>query len=115
MSQQLYFSDILTAGLLPLPQSENAAIDLVTNSVTSDHSKRAYSKALTDFLACMQASRKPFVEATIQEYRQTLTGLPASISLKMSPICKLATGAADNGLLDQAIANGISSLQGVTS
>jgi len=66
MTQQfLYFSDIRTADLLL--QSEKATIDLVANSVTGDHSKRAYSKALTDFLACMQASRKPFVEATIQE------------------------------------------------
>jgi hypothetical protein len=103
MSQQfLYFSDIRTADLLI--QSENAAIDLVTNSLTSDHSKCAYSKPLTDFLAWMQASRKPLVKATIQEYRQTLTGAPASINLKMSTICKLATGAA-NGLLDETIAN----------
>jgi hypothetical protein len=63
----------------------------------------------------MQASRQQFVKATIQEYRQTLTGLPASINLQMSAICKLATGAADNGLLDQAIANGVSRLHGVTS
>jgi len=33
----------------------------------------------------------------------------------MSAICKLATGAADNGLLDQAIANGVSRVHGVAS
>jgi integrase len=92
-----------------------AAIELVTNSLTSDHSKRAYSKALTDFLAWMEDTKKPFVKATIQEYRQTLTGSPASINLRMSAIRKLATEAADNGLLDQAIANGITRVHGVTS
>jgi site-specific recombinase XerD len=93
----------------------NAAIDLVTNSLTSEHSKRAYSKALTDFLAWQQANHKQFVKATIQEYRQTLTGSPASINLKMSAIRKLATEAADNGILDQAIANGVSRVHGVKS
>jgi site-specific recombinase XerD len=93
----------------------NAVIELVTNGLTSDHSKRAYSKALTDFLAWQEANHKQFVKATIQEYRQTLTGSPASINLKMSAIRKLATEAADNGLIDQAIANGVSRVQGVKS
>jgi site-specific recombinase XerD len=95
--------------------SMNAAIDLVTNSLTSEHSKRAYSKALTDFLAWQQANHKQFVKATIQEYRQTLEGSPASINLKMSAIRKLATEAADNGLIDQQVANGISRVRGVKS
>jgi site-specific recombinase XerD len=93
----------------------NAVIELVTNGLTSDHSKRAYSKALTDFLAWQEANHKQFVKATIQEYRQTLTGSPASINLKMSAIRKLATEAADNGLIDQAIANGVSRVHGVKS
>lgn len=90
-----------------------AAIELVTNGLTSRHSKRAYSKALADFLAWMDANRKPFVKATLQEYRQTLSGSPASINLKMSAIRKLAQEAADNGLLDPAIANGIARVKGV--
>ncbi len=92
-----------------------AAIALVTNSLTSEHSKRAYSRALTDFLAWLEESRKPFTKATIQEYRQTLTGSPASINLKLSAIRKLAQEAADNGLLDATIANGVSRVSGVTS
>src|SRR5512138_883896 len=96
-------------------QTERAAIELVTNSLTSEHSKRAYSKALTDFFAWLEANRKPFVKATIQEYRQTLTGSPASINLKMSAIRKLAQEAADNGLLDQTVANGIQHISGVSS
>jgi integrase len=92
-----------------------AAIQLVTNGLTSEHSKRAYSKALIDFLGWMQANQKQFVKATIQEYRQTLTGSPASINLRMSAIRKLAQEAADNGLIDQTIANGVSRVHGVKS
>ncbi len=100
---------------LAVYQDPSAIISLVTNGLTSEHSKRAYSKALTDFLGWMEANRKPFTKATIQEYKQRLTGSPASINLKMSAIRKLATEAADNGLLDQQIANGISRVSGVTS
>lgn len=96
-------------------QDTAAAIELVTNSLTSEHSKRAYSRALTAFLEWMHTSGKPFAKATIQEYRQTLTGSPASVNLAMSAIRKLATEAADNGLLDQTIANGVSRVHGVTS
>lgn len=92
-----------------------AAIELVTNSLTSEHSKRAYSKALIDFLGWMQANQKPFTKATIQEYKQSLTGSPASINLKMSAIRKLATEAADNGLIDQQIANSVNRVSGVTA
>jgi len=96
-------------------QDPRAAIELVTNSLTSEHSKRAYAKALHDFLAWLETNRKPFVKATIQEYKQSLTGSPASINLKMSAIRKLATEAADNGLIEQAIAGGINRVAGVTS
>jgi integrase len=98
-----------------ISQKDQAAIELVTNSLTSEHSKRAYSKALIDFLGWMQANQKPFVKATVQEYRQTLNGSPASINLRMSAIRKLAAEAADNGLIDQTIANGVSRVHGVTS
>lgn len=97
-------------------QTERAAIELVTNSLTSDHSKRAYSKALSDFFAWREKNgNPPLSKETVQEYRQTLACSPASINLRMSAIRKLATEAADNGLLDQAIANGITRVHGVTS
>lgn len=92
-----------------------AAVELVTNGLTSIHSKRAYAKALSDFLGWMEANKKPFNKATIQEYKQGLTGSPASINLKMSAIRKLAQEAADNGLLDATIATGVSRVHGVTS
>ena len=68
-----------------------AAIALVTNGLTSDYSKRAYSKALTDFFTWREQNGNPaLTKATVQEYRQTLTGSPASINLKMSAIQELA-------------------------
>lgn len=91
------------------------AIQLVTDGLTSDHSKRAYGKALQDFLAWMTANSKPFIKATIQEYKTTLTGSPASVNLKMSAIRKLAVEAADNGLIDSTIANGVKNVKGVAS
>lgn len=94
----------------------SAAIALVTNALTSEHSKRAYTKALTDFFAWReQNGNKPLTKALVQEYRQTLTGSPASINLKMSAIRKLAAEAADNGLIEQQIANGVSRVHGVKS
>lgn len=94
-------------------QDTHAAIELVTNALTSEHSKRAYSKALIDFLAWR--GDRPLNKALVLKYRQTLTGSPASINLKMSAIRKLAQEAADNGLLDQTIANGVSRVHGVSS
>jgi integrase len=94
-------------------QDPSAIIALVTNSLTSEHSKRAYAKAITDFLTWR--GDRSMTKALVNEYRQTLTGSPASINLRMSAIRKLATEAADNGLLDPTIANGIKRVGGVAS
>jgi integrase len=88
-------------------------IELVTNALTSEHSKRAYSRALVDFLAWR--GDRPMTKALVNEYRQSLTGSAASTNLRMSAIRKLAAEAADNGLLDPTIANGIKSAPGVSA
>jgi integrase len=90
---------------------DQAAIQLVTDGLTSEHSKRAYARALLDFLAWRGG--RDINKALVQEYRQSLTGSPASINLRMSAIRKLAQEAADNGLIDQTIANGVSRVHGV--
>lgn len=96
--------------------SVEQAIELVTNSLTNEHSKRAYSKALRDFFAWREENGNPPVnKATVQQYKQTLRGRPSSINLKMSAIRKLAEEAADNNLIDQAVANGIGRIRGVSS
>ena len=92
----------------------SAAIELVTNALTSEHSKRAYSKALTDFLTWRADAGNPELnKALVQRYKQTLTGSAARVNLIMSAIRKLATEAADNGLLDATIANGVKRVQGM--
>jgi len=92
------------------------AIELVTDSLTSEHSKRAYRRALNDFYTWLKKNgNPPIIKATVQRYKQTLTGSPATINLKMSAIRKLAAEAADNGYLDEAIANGVKRISGVSS
>jgi integrase len=88
-----------------------AVIELVTNALTSDHSKRAYTKAIIDFMQWRGA--RPMTKALVNEYRQSLTGSAARVNLIMSALRKLASEAADNGLLDQQTANGIKAAPGV--
>ena len=94
-----------------IPAEYSQAIELVTNALTSHHSKRAYSRALVDFLAWR--GDRPITKALVNEYRQTLTGSAARVNLIMSAIRKLAREAADNGLIDQQTANGIKAAPGV--
>ena len=94
-------------------------IDLALDGLTSEHSHRAYEKALTDFLAWYTAQGKPGLsKATVQAYKTRLqkSGLsPATINQRMSAIRKLAQEAADNGMIDQTLANGIARVKGVKS
>jgi hypothetical protein len=61
---------------------------LAVDAVSSSHSKRAYAKALKDFLTwCSAEARPPISKAIVQQYRSVLetTGLaPASINLRRS-------------------------------
>jgi len=94
-------------------------IGLVLDSLTSENSRRAYGKALTDFMAWYAAEGRPGLNrATVQRYRTVLQGSglsPATINLRMSAIHRLAQEAADNGLLDPNIAGGIARVRGVKS
>jgi site-specific recombinase XerD len=100
-------------------QALSAIITLVTDGLTSEHSRRAYGKALDDFLAWYTAEGKPGLsKATVQRYKAVLqsSGLSAStVNQRMSAIRKLAQEAADNGMVDQTIANGIARVKGVKS
>ncbi len=94
-------------------------VALALDGLTSEHSKRAYEKALTDFLTWYAVQGKPgLTKATIQRYKTVLQGAglsPSTINQRMSAIRKLAQEAADNGLIDQPIANGIARVKGVKS
>src|SRR5688500_7513907 len=105
------------AGLMTvLPSPLEAIKALVLNSVSSQHSKRAYDKALTDFLAWYQANPPGgFTKATVQQYRPELERrelAPSTINIQMAAIRKLASEASDNGLLAPEIAAGIARVKG---
>lgn len=100
---------------LATTNSMQPVIKLVTDALTSEHSQRAYRRALADFLSWLDTNQRPFVKASVQEYRQTLSGSAASINLRMSAIRKLAQEAADNGLIEQTAASGIQRVKGVTA
>jgi integrase len=94
-----------------------ALIDLVANSVTSRHSKRAYSRALIDFLDWYEANGRPgFSKATVNAYRAYLLAegkSRSSINQALSAIRKLAAEAADNGLMPPPLAAGVERVKGV--
>lgn len=98
-------------------QSLQPIIDLVINGLDSEHSKRAYSRALNDFLAWhTETSQQGLSKSVVMAHRQALIdrGLSAStVNQHMSAIRKLAQEASDNGLLDGALAAGIARAKGV--
>lgn len=92
-------------------------IDLVTDAVTSPHTKRAYSRALTDFITWhsttgQQGLSKATVAAHVSALRDAGTSA-SSINQRLTAIRKLALEAADNGLIDQATAQAIGRVEGV--
>ena len=92
---------------------------LVTDSLTSLNSRVAYDKALTDFLAWYQSTgQRGLIKATVAEYKTYLQSLgyaPSTINQRLSAIRKLAIEAADNGLMDAQLANGVARVRGITS
>jgi site-specific recombinase XerD len=93
----------------------NPLLSLVTDSVRSERTKRAYRAAITDFLLWCQASGSAtFSKAAVQEYRSMLEQrnlAPSSIKVQMSAIRRLAAEMADNGLLDTPTAQAISKVR----
>jgi site-specific recombinase XerD len=90
---------------------------LVLNSVTSPHSRRAYDRALSDFLTwyAAEGASQGFTKATVQRYARQLEvqGLAAStINVRLTTVRRLAAEAADNGLLAPELAAGIARVRG---
>lgn len=101
-----------------MPQNDwYAIIDLVTQSVDSAHSKRAYSRALIDFLDWYEHHGRPgFSKAAVNAYREHLLQKGksrSSINQALSAIRKLAAEAADNGLVPPTLAYGVERVKGV--
>jgi integrase len=89
---------------------------LVLDSVSSGHSRRAYAFALKEFFDWYRVEpRGPFRKAVVQEYRAHLEaqGLaPSTVNVRLAAVRKLAAEAADNGLLAPELAAGIAKVKG---
>ena len=90
---------------------------LVLDSLPSSESRRAYGRALDDFLAWRQRhGGTGFTKAAVNAYRTHLgaQGLsPSTVNVRLSVIRKLALEAADNGLMPRELAAGIARVKGV--
>lgn len=94
-------------------------VNLVTNAVTSEHTKRAYGRALTDFMTWHAATGQAGLnKATVQAHITELRGRgvsASSINQRLTALRKLAIEAADNGLIDYAVAEAIGRVEGIRS
>ncbi len=106
--------------LRTLPGSASTFVPLlalVLDSLSSEHSRRAYRQALEEFFAWYEgnAAGGGFTKATVQRYRLDLEDralAPSSINLRLATIKKLAAEAADNALLAPEIAAAIGRVHG---
>jgi site-specific recombinase XerD len=102
---------------LAIAHNHEGIIQLVTDSVDSPHTKRAYERSLTDFLAWHDAEGRPTLnKAIVQRYAQVLADggmTPSTINQRLSAIRKLAREAGDNGFMPEQLANGIGNVKGV--
>ena len=99
------------------PNAFAAIVAMVTDSVTSEHTKRAYGRALAEFMRWHGDERRQGLDkATVNAYvaHMRATGVPASsINQRLVAIRKMAREAADNGLIDHAAAEAIARAEGV--
>lgn len=92
-------------------------IDLVCNAVTSTHTKRAYTRSLTDFIAWYQRTgQSGFSKATVQAHVVALREKnvsASSINQRITTIRKLAAEMADNELISEATAQAIGRVESI--
>jgi site-specific recombinase XerD len=102
--------------LSKLTEAEAAAVGMVLDGLPSEHSRRAYGRALMDFFHWHRGVGRPRLnKAVVQRYAAELrdAGMaPSSVNQRLSAIRKLALEAADNGLLDAQVAGGIRAVKG---
>jgi integrase/recombinase XerD len=99
-----------------LTPAEAYAIRIVLDGLPSEHSRRAYERALMDFFLWHKGLGRPQLnKAIVQRYAAELrdAGMaPSSVNQRLSAIRKLALEAADNGVLDPQVASGIQAVKG---
>ena len=100
-------SEEKTAALAPataVPPAPAPLVELVLDGLASEHSRRAYRRALGEFFAWYQSNApgEGFTRAVVQRYRSHLAVRSlsaASINLALAALRKLAAEAAANELL----------------
>ncbi len=98
------------------PASVAALRTMLTNSVPSGHTRRAYAKAFDDFLALAIRTGRPISRLLFQQYRAEMVdaGLGGStINVRLSGVRKLVNEARENGLVDHSDAGRIVSVPNV--
>lgn len=89
---------------------------MVLDGLPSEHSRRAYERALYDFFHWHREIGRPQLnKAVVQHYAAELrdAGMsPSSVNQRLSAIRKLALEAADNGAIDPQVASGIRAVKG---
>ena len=93
---------------------------LVLDDLSSPYSKAMYGKALDDFFTWRtDQGDPPLNKALVNNYKSHLESstdyAPSTINQRLSAIRKLATEAADNGIMDPVLAQGVANVKGVKS
>ena len=89
---------------------------MLTNSVPSEHTRRAYGKAFDDLLELTIRTGQPISRQLFQQYRAEMVdaGLGSStINVRLSGVRKLVNEARENGLVDPSDAGRIVSVPNV--
>ena len=110
------FSLLPPATHLTIPPSVAALRTMVTNSVPSGRTRRAYGKAFDDFLALAIRTGQPISRQLFQQYRAEMVnaGLGGStINVRLSGVRKLVNEARENDLVDPSDAGRIISVPNV--
>ena len=98
------------------PASVAALRAMLTNSVPSAHTRRAYAKAFDDLLALSVRTGQPISWQLFQKFRSEMVdaGLGGStINVRLSGVRKLVNEARENGLVDPSSAGRIISVPNV--
>ena len=86
-------------------------IRMVTDAVDSEHTRRAYARALEDFMGWVEVQGRPGLsKAVVRRYVREMHAAgasAASINQRLCAIRKLAAEAADNELIPQTTAMAI--------
>lgn len=92
-------------------------IQPVLDAVDSPHTRRAYARALTDFLTWYDQNNRPKLsKSVVQRYAAELKdggSGPSTVNQRLSAIRKFIQEAADNGLLTEAQALSITRVKGM--